>query len=255
MKLPRKQNGGVQRVVIFGLAMLVVGASAYFVGTKIGALKRRVFTPADQRPKTVAQRLAQYGPKVDAKLAPLFAAKHLHYPPAKLVFIGLKKERRLEIYAANSAAETPQFITEYPILGASGGPGPKLREGDGQVPEGLYAIESLNPNSLYHLALRIGYPNDWDRLHGLKDGRLQLGGDIMIHGNSGSVGCLAMGDPASEDIFVLAARAGIENIRVLLAPVDFRTQPEPDTRAMPAWTPELYAELRSALKAIPLPDR
>jgi hypothetical protein len=43
----------------------------------------------------------------------------------------------------------------------------------------------------------------------------------MIHGDARSRGCLAMGDPASEDLFVLAALTGIENVKVILTPVDF----------------------------------
>ena len=32
-------------------------------------------------------------------------------------------------------------------------------------------IESLNPNSLYHLALRVNYPNPYDQAKGELDGR------------------------------------------------------------------------------------
>ncbi len=71
----------------------------------------------------------------------------------------LKQERRVELYAQNSVAESSwRFIRSYPILAASGHLGPKLREGDWQVPEGIYAVESLNPNSHYHLALHVDYP-------------------------------------------------------------------------------------------------
>jgi hypothetical protein len=38
----------------------------------------------------------------------------------------------------------------------------------------------------------------------------------MIHGKDGSVGCLAMGDPAIEELFVLADRVGIANVEVVL---------------------------------------
>ena len=38
----------------------------------------------------------------------------------------------------------------------------------------------------------------------------------MIHGNAVSIGCLAMGDSAAEDLFVLAALTGIKNIDVIL---------------------------------------
>ena len=70
---------------------------------------------------------------------------------------------------------------EYPILAASGVLGPKLREGDKQVPEGIYGAEALNPNSKFHLSIRLNYPNTFDRRMAQSDGRTQLGGDIMIH--------------------------------------------------------------------------
>ena len=117
-----------------------------------------------------------------------------------------------------------------------------------QVPEGLYRIESLNPNSLYHLALRVDYPNQFDRAKGRADGREDLGGDIMIHGKSCSIGCLAMGDPAAEELFVLAAETGIDNLSVILTPVDFRTDELPaEMPKGPDWTPELYASIKREL--------
>jgi murein L,D-transpeptidase YafK len=141
-----------------------------------------------------------------------------------------------------------RFLRAYPIIAASGRLGPKLAEGDRQVPEGLYKIESLNPNSLYHLALRIGYPNAFDRKKGKLDGRTDLGCDIMIHGSDASIGCLAMGDQAAEDLFILVAETGIENIDVILSPVDFRLRDlPPDMPPVPEWTSEIYEDIRNEL--------
>ena len=121
---------------------------------------------------------------------------------------------------------------------------PRLREGDKQVPEGIYKIESLHPNSLFHLALRLNYPNDFDKEKAAIDGRTNLGGDIMIHGSDVSIGCLAMGDEAAEDLFVLASETGIENISVLLSPVDFRDNGlSGNTKDIPAWTRVLYTKI------------
>ena len=131
----------------------------------------------------------------------------------------------------------------------SGKLGPKLKEGDRQVPEGIYELESLNPNSLYHLALRVSYPNTDDIRRGEMDGRPNLGSDIMIHGKNCSIGCLAMGDKAAEDLFVLAAQTGMENVTIILSPVDFRVRDLPsDMPAMPAWTQDLYETIRQELK-------
>lgn len=134
----------------------------------------------------------------------------------------------------------------YPLLGASGGPGPKLREGDRQVPEGFYTIESLNPNSLFHLAIRVSYPSQEDREHAAAEGRERLGGDIMIHGKTASVGCLAMGDPAIEELFVLADRVGLANVEIVLAP---GLHPAPPAGA-PAWVSDLYGRLSARLDAL-----
>jgi murein L,D-transpeptidase YafK len=128
-----------------------------------------------------------------------------------------------------------------------------LREGDRQVPEGIYPIESLNPNSSYHLSLRVGYPNAFDRAQAANEGRKNLGGDIMIHGKSVSIGCLAMGDEAAEDLFVLAADTGLQNIKVVLSPMDFRTGAAvPKTAKLPDWTEGLYNQIRSEMAALPI---
>jgi len=206
---------------------------------------------ADLAKQTVQNRLDQFGPQARARLKPYFDTAQVTYPPARLTLVGLKAEKILEVYAAG-ANQSVRFIRSYPILAASGGPGPKLREGDQQVPEGVYAIESLNPNSSYHLSLRINYPNAFDREQAALEGRTNLGGDIMIHGGAASIGCLAMGDEASEDLFVLAADTGLTNITVILSPVDFRKHRSvPESGAVPAWTASLYQAIQSNLNGLP----
>lgn len=201
--------------------------------------------------KTVGDRLEEYGPKARKRLKPYFDAAHVAYPPAQLTLVGLKAEKLLEVYAAGPD-HALHFIRDYPIHAASGVAGPKLREGDHQVPEGIYPVEWLNPNSSYHLSFRVGYPNEFDREHAGLDGRTNLGGDIMIHGRDVSIGCLAMGDPASEDLFVLAAETGITNITVILSPVDFRKgRTVLSTNQLPAWTDGLYQTIRTRLSQLP----
>lgn len=192
--------------------------------------------------QTVNDRLEQFGKTVRDRLTPEFEKIGASYPPAKIVLVGIKQEKRLEVWVSD------RLLKSYPILGASGGLGPKLHQGDRQVPEGLYRIEALNPNSRYHLALRINYPNSFDKEKARIDGRSNLGSDIMIHGKSASVGCLAMGDEAAEDLFVLAAEAGLENISIILTPIDFRTQKLPENMpALPEWTKDLYSEIQQEL--------
>ncbi len=197
--------------------------------------------------KTVADRLAEFGKVVHDRLESRFREIGMAYPPKKLILVGLKQERQLEIWVSDGSNGF-LFLKSYPILAASGTSGPKLKEGDRQVPEGLYQIESLNPNSSFHLALRVNYPNPFDKEHARHDGRAKLGGDIMIHGSAVSIGCLAMGDQAAEDLFVLAAETGINNISVILTPLDFRVRElPPNPTPSPGWVPQMYEDIRKAL--------
>jgi hypothetical protein len=199
---------------------------------------------------TVAERLAEYGPAARARLRPHFAATGVAYPPPALVLVAFKADDVLEVYAPDRAG-SQRLVTSYPILAASGHLGPKLRMGDEQVPEGLYRVELLNPNSRFHLSLRLDYPNAFDRRMARADRRTRLGGDIMIHGDAVSIGCLAMGDRAAEDLFVLAADTGIRRIDVIITPVDLRVREAPRGGSLPGWAPQLYEQLRGALEKLP----
>lgn len=59
--------------------------------------------------------------------------------------------------------------------------GHKQFEGDERTPEGIYTINGRNPQSRYHLSLRVSYPNAADTAHAARAGR-PAGGDIFIHG-------------------------------------------------------------------------
>ncbi|MCX6901633.1 MAG: L,D-transpeptidase family protein [Verrucomicrobia bacterium] len=194
--------------------------------------------------RSVRDRVSEYGEIVRQRLAPFFLAARIPYPPARLVLLGFKLEKTLELHAAGADGAF-KFVRAYPILAASGVLGPKLRQGDGQVPEGIYRIELLNPNSRFHLSLRLNYPNDFDRQQAKRDDRKNLGGDIMIHGNAVSIGCIAVGDKAAEDLFVLAALTGLKNINVIISPVDLRVRELP---ALPPGTPQWVGTLHATIK-------
>jgi hypothetical protein len=167
--------------------------------------------------------------------------------PQRLWLLAVKDERRVELWAPDSSGARVR-VTSWPVLATSGREGPKLREGDRQVPEGIYEIEGLNPNSAYHLSLKVGFPNASDRAWAARDGRTRLGGDIFIHGKDVSIGCLAIGDAAIEELFWLAGTVGREAFEVMIVPTDLRVKPAPNVAV--AWAPELYGKLESEL-AIP----
>lgn len=230
--------------VVFALALLAVIFLLYIRHRDTNIL------PFDSGRKTVADRLEQFGPAVTQRLSPYFQSAGVPYPPNEIILVALKDQKILQLWASGPVSPF-KLIRTYPILAASGRLGPKLKEGDRQVPEGIYKVESLNPNSSYHLSLRLNYPNDFDRLYAKRDGRTNLGGDIMLHGSNASIGCLAMGDTAAEELFILAAKTGIEKITVILTPVDFRTTQLPElTNPLPNWTNELYQQIKQKLSTL-----
>lgn len=235
------------RALVAVLALFcAVSASA----GKASIIKDYIETRVLKKRKTVEDRLKQYGDAARGRLLPYFETAGVSYPPARMTLVGLKSERRLEVYAASTPRGPMRFVRSYPFTAASGELGPKLRMGDDQVPEGLYRIELLNPNSLYHLSLRVNYPNAFDRARAAEEKRTNLGGDIMIHGNAVSIGCIAIGDEAIEELFTAAAQAGIEKLSVIISPVDARVTPMPATRR-PSWLPGLYASIAAELKKLP----
>lgn len=194
--------------------------------------------------RTVEDVVEDLAPRLRSGLARRFRAAGVAYPPAELTLIAYKKERRLEVWAPNGKRWVR--IIRYPILAASGQGGPKLRQGDEQVPEGVYHLTGLNPNSKYHLSIRVGYPSARDKRWAARDKRSNLGGDIFIHGNAVSRGCLAIGDERIEELFTLLADTGLASSKIIIAP-NRRLR---DLPTEPAWVGELYADVRRALEDV-----
>ena len=156
------------------------------------------------------------------------------WPPRSLTLVAYKQERRLEAWADGRLLKT------YPILAASGRPGLKRREGDRQVPEGIYRLTTLNPGSRFHLSVRVDYPDAEDRANGC------TGGDIYVHGGAVSIGCVAIGNPAIEEVYRLAQI--VDDRRIVIVPWDFRRRPPPDMEE--PWIAERYARLERELAAL-----
>jgi murein L,D-transpeptidase YafK len=92
--------------------------------------------------------------------------------------------------------------------------GAKEYEGDQRTPEGVYSIDFHKPDSDYHLALHISYPEQRDIDRAALQG-LSAGSDIMIHGlpngrgwigrfhrrRDWTAGCVAVADFEIEEIY------------------------------------------------------
>lgn len=119
------------------------------------------------------------------------------------IFIRIfKEESELEIWKARDDGRFYHYKT-YPICNWSGELGPKLKQGDKQAPEGFYTVtrRQMNPNSKFHIAFNLGYPNTYDQAHG------RTGNFLMVHGKCRSAGCYAMTDALIEEIYALAREA------------------------------------------------
>jgi len=101
--------------------------------------------------------------------------------------------------------------------------GHKHFEGDERTPEGRYTIDWRNPQSRYHLSLRISYPNDADRAYAAEQGR-SPGGDIFIHGQPNRLpmgrmpgdwtdGCIALSNTEIEELWQMVPDGTIIDIR------------------------------------------
>ena len=192
--------------------------------------------------ETVASVIDKIGTKSDERLSLYFSNAGIAYPPKKIKLLAMKEEKILELWAKDN--EDFKLIKHYFIRGASGTSGPKLTQGDRQVPEGKYKITGLNPNSSFHLSLKLDYPNDFDKLHARSDGRTNLGSDIFIHGKSLSIGCLAIGDQSVEQIFTLVHRVGLKNVDVVIAPHDPRNKPlQANDVDQPKWIVDFYDQI------------
>jgi murein L,D-transpeptidase YafK len=146
------------------------------------------------------ERIRQADERTDEQLGDALASQGLDV--GHPIFIRIfKEESELEIWL--EGGDGFELLRTYPVCYFSGHLGPKLREGDRQSPEGFYFVRpgQMNPNSRYHLAFNIGYPNAYDRAHG------RTGSAIMVHGDCVSIGCYAMTDPGIEEIYTLAEGA------------------------------------------------
>lgn len=147
------------------------------------------------------QRVARARIRVGTQLKEEIKGLSISYPPSRIFIRAFKHERELEVWVSNSKNSAMQLFKSYSVAGASGTLGPKRKEGDRQVPEGVYEVDRFNPKSRFHLSLGLNYPNaiDLDR-----SGKENPGGDIFIHGDYRSIGCLAMTDEKIDEIYLLA---------------------------------------------------
>jgi murein L,D-transpeptidase YafK len=139
----------------------------------------------------------------------------------QLFIRAFKFEEDVEVWAKNTSEDTFQKIHTFKFCENVGELGPKRREGDMQIPEGLYHISQFNPTSDYFLSLKINYPNISDKILG---DPVRPGGQIFIHGGCATIGCIPITNEGIKELYlwsVLAKNNGQEQIPVHIYPARF----------------------------------
>ncbi|SEW42846.1 L,D-transpeptidase catalytic domain [Cognatiyoonia koreensis] len=115
-----------------------------------------------------------------------------------------KGQRRLHLFHNDQVLKSYRFDLGFAPEGH------KQFEGDGKTPEGAYRISFKNPDSRFHLSIKVDYPNARDIAYAQRMGK-SPGGDIFIHGTpkvyagkpDWTWGCLAVTNREMEDIYAM----------------------------------------------------
>ena len=128
-----------------------------------------------------------------------FKAKGIDSSNFTVLIRVFKEEKTIEVWLKTKKADKYIYYTSYAICRSSGMLGPKRTEGDLQVPEGFYKINFFNAYSDYYLAMQVDYPNQSDKILGRKP----FGGEIMIHGNCVTIGCIPITDDKIKELYLI----------------------------------------------------
>jgi murein L,D-transpeptidase YafK len=165
--------------------------------------------PATERSRSIVEASL-------AHLAPELAT--LGLKPGDPVFLRtFKEESELEVWM--KPAEDPHYVLfkVHRLAASAGQAGPKIREGDGQAPEGFYSAKasSMRPETRHYLGIDLGYPNEYDQALG------RTGSDLLIHAGEGAGGAYALSREAMNEVYALADaafRGGQREVAIHLFP-------------------------------------
>jgi lipoprotein-anchoring transpeptidase ErfK/SrfK len=117
----------------------------------------------------------------------------------------IKANKKLLLY------KDGKLLRSYPVGLGRNGWSDKLRAKDNATPEGKYRIIGKNPESRYHRALSINYPNEEDqrefyraKKRGLLPKSAKIGGSIEIHGGGDeglTYGCISLDNKQIEELY------------------------------------------------------
>lgn len=219
--------------------------SSLIIIALMSTLQSGTFKEEQLRYERVRNAQADKGETIQA----LLDANKIGEASFDLYLRAFKEEGELELWAKRKNSEQYQLMRSYVICARSGGIGPKRKQGDKQVPEGFYHIDRFNPVSNFHLSLGVNYPNRSDLQ---RSDKTSPGGDIFIHGDCVTIGCLPITDDKIEELYLLCVEAkdrGTGNIPVTFFPQRMDAEGYASLLGRedsPADTRELWSALKSA---------
>ena len=122
----------------------------------------------------------------------------------ELMIKAYKYEEIMTVYVRKKSTNEWFLYERFPFCNTSGTLGPKIREWDGQIPEGYYFVNDFNPYSSFLLSLGVSYPNAADKL---KRPDPKKGDGIYIHGGCATIGCIPIQDDPIMELYILAVLA------------------------------------------------
>lgn len=207
------------------ILVLLITSSFFLVGSSFVA-NSSFMTGSFKEEQLKYSRVRQAYKDSGEEMVRLLHEKDLSTDGLSIYLRAFKAEKKIELWGRNEARGTNeadqdyQLIKTYKICSTSGVPGPKRKQGDLQIPEGYYHIDRFNPYSNFYLSLGINYPNRSDRILGVKG---RLGGDIFIHGDCVTIGCLPITDAEIKELYIFCVEArdgGQTTIPVTIFPTE-----------------------------------
>jgi murein L,D-transpeptidase YafK len=178
------------KILALGVLMVIASSFTRDIGFKQEQLEySRVRAAFDEREIEVQTKLGLAG---------------IHTEKFDIYIRAFKKEGSLEVWAKEKRSSIYSLVETYKFCSNVGVAGPKRAQGDLQIPEGFYTLSKFNPESNYHLSLKVSYPNKSDSLLSKHP---NLGGQIFIHGGCLTVGCIPITDALIEEVYIMAVLA------------------------------------------------
>lgn len=174
----------------------------FYDGTSLDSASRKAI-PSTPRSRAIVEETTQRI-QVDLKKFELECG-------APMVLRIFKEENELEIWMQPSPDALYTLFKVARLTASAGGLGPKLHEGDGQTPEGFYAISSrgLRPQTQHHLGLDLGYPNERDQRLG------RTGSDLTLHAGTVAAGGFSVSESTMNEVYTLADAALRRGSRII----------------------------------------